>query len=89
MDDTLSQDQAKRVARMERIDAMPADIRACVHEYGLSIVQAMLDAGVKKGKHMHHIVKMVREGSFQSATDGKAMRITQARNTDAGPEVSP
>ncbi|WP_191085661.1 hypothetical protein [Roseococcus microcysteis] len=56
---------------MARIDAMPADIRACVHEYGLTVVQAMMEGGVKKAKHMHHIVRVVREGSYQGPRDGK------------------
>lgn len=74
-------DQSRRRKRMERVDAMPPDIRACVHQYGLSIVDAFLDAGVKKARHIHHIVGRIRDGSYQSVTDGKAFgRITEGRD---------
>jgi hypothetical protein len=48
-------------SRMKRIDAMPADIRALVHEYGLTIVDAFLSCGVKKARHIRHLVECVRE----------------------------
>jgi hypothetical protein len=64
-----TEDQGRRRRRMERIDAMPVDIRACVHDYGLSVVDACLQAGVTKGRHIRHIVETVRGGSYQSARD--------------------
>ena len=76
MGEAESQDRRKR--RMERIDRMPSEIRACVHEYGLSVVDAMLDAGVKKAKHIHHIVATVRVGSYQSKKDGVSVRAPDA-----------
>ncbi|RKK04009.1 hypothetical protein [Teichococcus wenyumeiae] len=67
-------DQAKRVRRMERIDAMPEDIRRCVHDFGLTIVDAFTQCGVTKGKHIRHLVETVRAGSYQGALDGAAMK---------------
>lgn len=67
----VCESQARRAKRMARIDAMPPDIRACVHDFGLTIVQAMLEAGVKKAKHIRHIVRTVRDGSYQGPRDGK------------------
>lgn len=49
----------KRETRMARIDAMPEDVRALVHDYGLTIVQACLDLGLRKPAHIKHIVETV------------------------------
>lgn len=49
----------KRAARMNRIDAMPADLRALVYEYGLNVVLAFLDAGVTKPRRIRHLVETV------------------------------
>lgn len=49
----------RRQARMARIDRMPADVRALVHEYGLSIVIAFMDLGIVKPKHIRHCVETV------------------------------
>ena len=70
----LIDDQSRRQRRMERVDAMPADLRACVHEYGLSIVDAFLHAGVKKPRHIRHIVNMIRGGSYQGRWDMAPLR---------------
>ena len=64
----------RRATRMARVDAMPPEIRACVHEYGLTIVDAMLDLGIKKAKHIRHLVDIVRRESYQSARDMAPMR---------------
>lgn len=50
---------AKRRQRMDRVDALPADVRDLVHDYGLNVVQAMLDSGVTKPRNMRHIVETV------------------------------
>ena len=68
-------DQSKRRKRMERIDAMPPDIRACVHEYGLTVVDALMNVGVTKARQIHHVVAVIREGSYQGAGDGKNIRL--------------
>lgn len=62
----------KRTKRMDRIDAMPPEIRACVHEYGLTIVDACLQVGVTKARHIHHLVSCIRDGSV----DGKVPRFS-------------
>jgi hypothetical protein len=51
--------QAKRIARMEMIDKFPVEIRELVHEYGWSIVHALIDVGVKKPSHIRHVVERV------------------------------
>lgn len=51
----------RAVKRMNRIDEMPKEMRECVHEFGLTIVDAMLACGVKEARHIRHLVNTVRE----------------------------
>jgi hypothetical protein len=55
-------------ARMDRIDAMPADIRALIHEYGLTVVQAFVDQGVTKATGIRHLIQQVARGSVEPGT---------------------
>lgn len=50
---------------MERVDAMTPEMRALVHEYGLSIVDAFLDLGIKKPNQIRHIINTVHAGSVE------------------------
>jgi hypothetical protein len=68
------EDSNRRATRMARVDAMPPEIRACVHEYGLTIVDAMLDLGIKKAKQIRHLVDTVRRESYQGPRDMAPMR---------------
>lgn len=49
----------KRGARMAKIDALPPDIRALVHEYGYSVVENFMACGVTKPRHIRHLVETV------------------------------
>ena len=69
-----TKDPNRRATRMARVDAMPPEIRACVHEYGLTIVDSMMDVGIKKAKHIRHLVEIVRRESYQSARDFAPLR---------------
>lgn len=58
-----SEDYLRRVrTRMRRIDDLPPDVRMLVHEEGLTIVDAFLQAGVTKANQMRNIIARVREG---------------------------
>lgn len=48
-----------RVRRMERIDAMPSDMRKLVHAYGLTVVETCTALGVTQPRHIRHIVETV------------------------------
>lgn len=50
---------ARRRARMEIVDAMPPEMRALVHEYGLYVVLTLHRAGVKKVRIIRHVVEAV------------------------------
>lgn len=66
--DAVDRDYAahqRAVARMARIDDLPPSLRECVHEYGWTIVNAFLQAGVRKAKHIHHVIATVRKGSVE------------------------
>lgn len=66
--------------RMRKVDALPADIRACVHDYGLTIVDNLMRVGLTKANHIRHAVEIVRRGSVEvgNRTMTDAMR-TQDR----------
>lgn len=46
-------------ARMDRVDQMPPDVRAVVHDWGLTIVDSFMGSGVKSARHMRHIINTV------------------------------
>lgn len=70
--------QQRRQKRMARVDAMKSDVRACVHDFGLTIVDACLAHGVTTGRGIRHIVQTVRSGSYQSQRDGAPMKRATA-----------
>lgn len=49
----------QRRARMQRIDELPAEVRALVHEYGFRIVDNFLMCGVTKPRQIRHLVELV------------------------------
>jgi hypothetical protein len=59
--DAAGMDRVKR--RMATIDAMPKELRALVHEHGLTVIQAFVDGGLTKPKSINHIIDTIRRGS--------------------------
>lgn len=49
----------RRRERMDRIDAMPAELRQLVHAYGLHVVDTCMALGVTRPRHIKHIVEAV------------------------------
>jgi hypothetical protein len=45
--------------RLAAIDALPPDVRGCVHDYGYTVVDTCLQLGVRKPKHIRHLVTTV------------------------------
>lgn len=87
--DAERDDRAKenRRRRMERIDAMPADLRALVHVYGLAVVETCTALGVTKARHIKHIVETVLDefsptrGSYSQ--QGRRVHIEARQQQDA------
>lgn len=77
----------KAVARMEKIDAQPPEIRAIVHEEGWRVVEAFLLCGVTKARHIKHLIQVVREGSsaYSNGTRGERMREIPTATSEAKP----
>lgn len=46
-------------------DGMPAELRACVHDYGSAIVRALLRHGVTKPAHIREVVREIWDGARQ------------------------
>jgi hypothetical protein len=52
---------------LEETDRLPADLRECVHEYGLPIVAVLMKHGIKRGAHIREVVREVWAGARQTS----------------------
>lgn len=75
--DALSRQRV--INRMDRIDAMEPDLRALVHEHGLTMVQAFLDVGVKKANQIAHLIMVVTRGSTEVGDRRENPRLTSMK----------
>ena len=64
-------------ARMDKIDGMSPALRALVHEHGLTIVQAFLDHGLGKPRAIAHIIRCIRQGSYEIGDRSDQPKITR------------
>jgi len=53
----------RRIDRMDAIDRLPQDVRACVHDYGWRIVDTCRQLGLTKANHIRHIVETILDES--------------------------
>lgn len=51
--------QARRQNRMAMVDSLSPETRACIHDYGLKVVLALLECGVTKPARIRHVVETV------------------------------
>jgi hypothetical protein len=86
MSDMANEDQTRRQKRMAWVDALPPDMRRCVHEHGLTIVRACWDLGVRKAAHVNHLVETIRRESYQSPRDMAPLNREAARDAKEGGE---
>lgn len=78
---------AKRVARMENMDKFPKELRELVHVYGYTIVDTLMCLGVRKPRHIKHIVEMILD-EF-SPTRGSFVRQGIRTDVIGTPKVAP
>lgn len=57
--EVLQKVHARQQKRMAQVDSYSPEIRACIHDYGLTVVRALLDCGVTKDNRIRHIVETV------------------------------
>ena len=79
---------AKREARMQKIDALPADIRELVHEYGYHVVNSFMLHGVPKAKHIRHLVETVLD-EFSPTRGAYSVQGRRVRHDDEKPRAAP
>lgn len=48
---------------LDKTDAMPAGLRACVHEFGFAIVDAFVTLGITNPRHIRHLVVTCWQGA--------------------------
>ena len=51
--------ESRRIRRMEHIDSLPPELRACIHDYGFAVVDALMMLNVKKARQIRHVVETV------------------------------
>jgi hypothetical protein len=69
MDNQISD---RRFKSLDRMDAMPAELRDCVHEFGLVIVEVLVKHGVRSPKAIREIVKEIWLGPRQEGQKNDA-----------------
>lgn len=63
----MTDEDARRraIKRMSFVDALSFEMRALVHEHGLTVVTAFLDCGVRDPRRIRHLINTVRGGSYE------------------------
>jgi hypothetical protein len=72
----------RRHRRMDAIDRLPSDLRDLVHEYGYTVVKAHLDLGVRKAKHIRHLVETTLNEFSPTRGSSSLQGIHRAPGTD-------
>ncbi len=60
---TALQEMHQMTRGIESVDLLPAPIRACVHEFGWSVVQGFLQNGIKNPNTIRQLVHVVQLGA--------------------------
>lgn len=60
----------KRHRQLDEVDQMAADLRSCVHEFGLPIVSILVKHGIRKPAHVREVVHEIWSGARQSGQRG-------------------
>lgn len=72
------------VARMDRMDALPKEIRELIHEYGYTVIDAFLNQKITKASAIKHLINAVNRGSMDASLGGA--RNGQGRDLVVVPE---
>lgn len=56
----------KRLSALETVDALPRDLRGCVHDFGLPIVTVLTKFGIRDPRHIREIVREIWAGPRQT-----------------------
>lgn len=63
----------KRLAALSDVDQMTPALRACVHDYGLPIVNILMKFGVRSPTHIREIVREIWHGPRQESQKSGTM----------------
>jgi len=62
---------SRRREALDRVDMMPPALRQCVHEFGLPIVEAFIQAGVTSPGAIRNIVRMCWVSAQGTGSEGR------------------
>lgn len=71
--------QRRRKERMAKIDNFPKPIRECVHLYGYTVVDMLLSLGIRKPRHIRHIVETILDEFSPTRGSGSSQGIRAAK----------
>lgn len=77
--------EERRVARMDRIDHLPAEMRVLVNEYGYNVVNSFMSHGVTKARSVRHLVETVLDEFSPTRGTGSAQGVRAAFNREPTP----
>ena len=64
---------ARTLRALDRIDEMPPDLRACVHDFSYSVVATCLNAGITDPRKIRTLVAGIWEGARQPHNRNSAL----------------
>lgn len=62
---------ALRLDHLKRVDALPAQLRECVHDFGFPIVNAFMECGVRSPAKIRQLIGIVLSGIRERSQSGK------------------
>lgn len=65
-----------RIRALDETDGMSASMRECVHEFGIAVVHACLDAGVTEPRRIRQLVNQIWHGARESGEQRGGARNT-------------
>lgn len=78
----------KRVAALAITDAMPRELRECVHEFGLPIVTCCVKHGVSSPRKIRELVKEIWAGARQTGQRNEARGVVDWLLAQSGSSLS-
>jgi hypothetical protein len=79
---------ARRTASLSVVDDLSPGLRSCVHEFGLPIVEACLQSGVREPSKIRFLVKEIWAGARQAAQRGDVYDMLDWLLVQSGTELS-
>jgi len=78
----------RRLKQLEDVDAMPRDLRECVHEFGFAIVYACRKYGIQDPAQIRDLVREIWAGARQTGQKNDARNVVDWILAQSGSSLS-